>query len=271
MDEENSKVGMVDQIAIAVSSPKSYKQLTKLKTGKTVAFMILIAFLLVFIEFGINVITFLVHVGGLDNLINNKMTSFTYENGKLEAENEMALDIGEMIIYINTDYDEISIEDMDSDGLYLAFGAENVVMGIVSGTSSYEYTSMDLSDLLVDGFDNEMLTSMIPVFYISLGLVYIFNMIGKLIEMMFYALIFSIIGRALSKSVNTGLSYGNVLRVCIYAQTLGMLLVSVNTCAGYLVPYTLMYIIYFIIAFIFMSRGIGSHAKNPEAPPDDWV
>ena len=32
MDEEYSKVTMVDQLAIAVSSPKNYKHLTKVKS-----------------------------------------------------------------------------------------------------------------------------------------------------------------------------------------------------------------------------------------------
>jgi len=44
MDEEYSKVTMVDQLAIAVSSPKNYKHLTKLKASKTVGFMILLLF-----------------------------------------------------------------------------------------------------------------------------------------------------------------------------------------------------------------------------------
>ena len=94
MDEEYSKVTMVDQLAIAVSSPKNYKHLTKLKASKTAGFMILIAFILTFIEFGIGVITFIMHVGGLNNLITNKVPQFVIEDGKLTAESEMSLDIG---------------------------------------------------------------------------------------------------------------------------------------------------------------------------------
>ena len=32
--EENKKVTLLDQLSIAVSSPKNYKQLVKLKTGR---------------------------------------------------------------------------------------------------------------------------------------------------------------------------------------------------------------------------------------------
>ncbi len=275
MSDEYSKVNMIDQIAISVSSPKNYKHLTKLKVSKTVAFMILISFILVFMELGISFITFLVHVGGLDNLINNKMTPFVYENGELSAENEMALDIGDMIIYINTDYDEISLEDLDIDGVYIAFGGKNMVMGVVSGTYVYEYMTMELSEfaemgMLTEGFDNEELAATIPAFYTSMVLVYIFSMIGKIIETLIYALIFSIIARMLAKNLNTGLSYGNVLRVCIYGQTLCQLLTSANNCAG-LISGSIMYIIYFIVSYVFISRGITSHANNPGEKPEDWV
>lgn len=76
MDEEYSKVTLVDQLAIAVSSPKNYKHLTKLKESKTVAFVILLTFILTFIQFGIGVLTFLLHVGGLKNLILNDVPQF---------------------------------------------------------------------------------------------------------------------------------------------------------------------------------------------------
>lgn len=271
MDDEYSKVNMVDQLSIAVSSPKNYKHLTKLKTSKTVWFVVLLTFILVFIEYGISLIAFLMHVGGLDNLINNKITEFVYENGKLTAENEMALDINNATVYINTDYDEISMSDIDIDGVYVAFGAKNMVMGIVSGTQTYEYAEMDLADILPDGFDNDMLSSMIPFFYVSFIFVYLFSMVGDAVKIIIYALIFSIIGRVIANNANSGLSYGNILRVCIYGQTLSMLLTAINTCLGYFISSSLMFIIGIIISFVYINRAIGGHARNIDAPPDDWL
>ena len=159
MDEEYSKVTMVDQLAIAVSSPKNYKHLTKLKASKTVGFMILIAFILTFIEFGIGVITFIMHVGGLNNLITNKVPQFVSEDGKLTAESEMSLDIGNATIYMNTDYDRITLDDIKTNGVYIAFGKENVVMGMINGGQTYEYSTMDLDKLFYDGFNNDQLAS----------------------------------------------------------------------------------------------------------------
>ena len=78
--------------------------------------MILIAFILTFIEFGIGVITFIMHVGGLNNLITNKVPQFVIEDGKLTAESEMSLDIGNATIYMNTDYDRITLDDIKTNG-----------------------------------------------------------------------------------------------------------------------------------------------------------
>ena len=254
MDEEYSKVTMVDQLAIAVSSPKNYKHLTKLKASKTVGFMILIAFILTFIEFGIGVITFIMHVGGLNNLITNKVPQFVIEDGKLTAESEMSLDIGNATIYMNTDYDRITLDDIKTNGVYIAFGKENVVMGMINGGQTYEYSTMDLDKLFYDGFNNEQLAMMF----------------GSVIRMIFLALVFSIVARTLAKGLHTGLSYGNVFRVCLYGLTLPMLLTSVNTCLDFLIPSSIMFVITLILAFSMINRGIASHVGTT-APPEDWL
>lgn len=270
MDEEYSKVTLVDQLAIAVSSPKNYKHLTKLKESKTVAFVILLTFILTFIQFGVGVLTFLLHVGGLKNLILNDVPQFQMENGRLEAEAEMSLDIGATTIYMNTDYDEISLSDLETNGVYIAFGKENVVMGMVNGTETYEYSNIKLDTLFYDGFNNEQLASSVPAFYIALGIIYIIMMLGDGVELVFLALVFSIVGRALARGLHTGLSYGNVLRVCIYGQTLSLLLTAANTCIGYLIPSSLMFIITLFLSFGMINRGIASHVGT-SVPPEDWL
>ena len=95
--EENKKVTLLDQLSIAVSSPKNYKQLVKLKTGRLVWFVVIISFLLAFIEFGIDAIFWVGKVGGLRNLITNKIPAFTYHDNKLDMEHDMQLEIGMLL------------------------------------------------------------------------------------------------------------------------------------------------------------------------------
>ena len=90
------------------------------------------------------------------------------EDGKLTAEAEMSLDIGNATIYMNTDYDRITLDDIKTNGVYIAFGKENVVMGMINGGQTYEYSTMDLDKLFYDGFNNEQLASAVPAFYVAI-------------------------------------------------------------------------------------------------------
>ncbi|MBP3327165.1 MAG: DUF1189 domain-containing protein [Coprococcus sp.] len=268
MEEDYKKVTMADQIAIAVSSPKNYKQLTGLKTGKLVAFMFVITFLLVFIEFGISAITFIAKTGGFKNLALNKIPAFTYDGAKLEMDGNLELSIGEMIIYIDTEKEKLSLDDIEEDGAYIAMGRENIIMGIISGGQNYEYMNYALSLLFPVSFDNSKLAELAPSFYIYLVIVYIANMIGKAIKILLYALIFSIVGRAVAGNFQTGLSYGQVYKVCIYGLTLSMLLAAVNFAAGYFVPEALLMMINVFLSFMFINRGILSHIDMTKPPQD---
>ncbi|MGN0393998.1 MAG: DUF1189 domain-containing protein [Coprococcus sp.] len=268
MEEEYNKVSMADQIAIAVSSPKNYKHLTKLKTGKIVAFMFVITFLLVFIEFGINVITFMIKNGGFRNLALNRVPQFTYDGSILDMDSEFEMAVGELEIYIDTEKEKISIDDIKTDGAYIAIGGKNMVMGIVIGGKSYEYMNCGLSMLFPISLNNDKLAGFAPYVYVYIVIMYAFYMVGKIIKMLFYALIFSIIANALANNFHTGLTYGQVLKICIYGITLAMLISSVNMAAGYLVSETFIAIISVFISFTFISKGVLSHA-DLSVPPGD--
>lgn len=268
MEEDYKKVTMVDQIAIAVSSPKNYKQLTGLKLGKLVAFMFVITFLLVFIEFGINAITFVAKTGGFRNLALNRIPAFTYSGGKLEMDGNMELAIGEMIIYVDTEKDKLSLDDIEEDGAYIAMGKENIVMGIISSGQNYEYMNSDLSLFFPVSFDNNKLAELAPSFYLYLVIAYIINMVGKVIKILLYALIFSLMGRVVANNFHTGLNYGRVFKICIYALTLPMLLAAVNLATGYLIPETFLMMINVFLTFMFINRGILSHVDMTRPPQD---
>ena len=171
---------------------------------------------------------------------------------------------------MNTDYDRITLDDIKTNGVYIAFGKENVVMGMINGGQTYEYSTMDLDKLFYDGFNNDQLASAVPAFYVAIVIMYIAIMFGSVIKMIFLALVFSIVARTLAKGLHTGLSYGNVFRVCLYGLTLPMLLTSVNTCLDFLIPSSIMFVITLILAFSMINRGIASHVGTT-APPEDWL
>ncbi len=266
MEEENRKISMADQISIAVSSPKNYKQLTKLKTGKIVLFMFVITFLLVFIEFGITVVTFLMKNGGLKKIALNKVPQFTYDGATLSMDEKFEMAFGDIVIYVDTNEDKVNTNSIKTDGAYVAIGKKYINMGVVSGDKAYDYMGYRMSFLFPSEFDNQKLADITPAIYIYLILVYLLYMMGKALKILLYALLFSIIANTFSNNFHTGLSYGQVLKVCIYGLTLPMLIGAVNTSAGYLISPTLVTIITVFIAVSFINRGILSHA-NLEIPP----
>jgi hypothetical protein len=267
MEQGTEKVTMADQVAISMTSPKNYNKLTSIKDSKTVAFVILMSFIFVFIEFGIGVITFIMHIGGFKNLIMNRVPEFVIENGLLDMESEFQMAIGDMEVYINTDYDTISLEDMESDGVYVAIGASNIVMGVVNGTDAYDYLDVKLADMFYDGFNNQALSSTIPGIYLAIVFAYIFSMFGKVIQILFLALIFSIVGKAVAKTFVPGMSYKNIFKVCIYGQTLSMFINAVNNSVGVFIPSSLMFLLTLILSFNFINRGIMSHSEYKDMPP----
>lgn len=258
---------MVDQIAIAVSSPKNYKHLTKLKTGRIIGFLVIISFLLTFIEFGINAIVFVAKVGGFENLALNKIPAFTYEDGKLNMADDMQLAVGDAIIYVDTTKDRISLSDIKEDGMYIAMGKENLVLGIISNGKPTEYMSYGLSLLFPFGFNNEALAGYAPLFYIYIIMMYIITMIAKTAKIMIFALFLSLLGRMVSNAVHMSISYGKILAICIYAVTLPMMLASVNVTLGYIISPSILIVINSFIAFTFINRGLMSH-MDKSVPPN---
>jgi hypothetical protein len=262
MSKDTEKISMVDQIGIAFGSPGSYNKLTGIKTGKTVVYVILLTLLLAFIKSGISSIVFVSHIGGFKHLIMDTIPAFTIEDGELNMEDKMELEIGNAIIYVDTSIDEISMNDVPaSDKMYVAFGKKNSVVGIAYASYTYEYMNYQIGDLISGSLDNQSFCAVIPSFYMCIILMFIFSMIGVAVTLMFLALVFSVFGRGLANNLRTGLSYGNVLRICIYGLSVPMMLMAVNQVMDNLIPSPLMFIIVIGVALFYVGRGVASHAK----------
>ena len=260
---ENEKFTIIDQIAVAVSSPSNYKKLTELRLRRTILYFIILIFLLAFMRMGISTLVYICNIGGFKNLILNTVPEFSVEDGKLYMADKMELDIGEgVVMYVDTDLEEITLDDLeDSTDIYIAMGQTNVMIGIKSGIYEQEYLNVAISDMFYDGLNNETLSQMVPVFYISIAIAFICTMIGQLISILFLALIIFIVGRAVAKRLENKLPYGKVYLVCMYSLSLPMLLMRANEAAGYFLPSSGAYLIGICIAVVFTGRGVMSHGS----------
>lgn len=263
-EDDYEKVTLLDQISIAVSSPKNYKHLMKLKTSRLVLFMAVVSFLFVFMEFGIEVIFWTANVGGFRSFATETLPEFSYEDGKLSMDGDCEIDVGNATVYINTESSKVDWSELTSDGTYITIGSEYMVMGMLSGGQAYTYMSTPIRYMMVNGFDNSRLASLAPLYYMYMAFVYLLEMLMKVGEQLVLALIFSIVGNGFAKNLSMNMSYGKVYTVCIYAQTLSMFIMSLNNALDYLLPSTLVWIAAMFISMIFMNRAIfGSTGDIP--------
>lgn len=264
-DDDYEKVTLLDQISIAVSSPKNYRHLLKLKTSRLVLFMAVVSFLFVFMEFGIGVIFWTANVGGFRSFATETLPEFSYEDGRLSMDGDCEIDAGHASIYINTESSKVDWSELTSDGTYITVGSEYVVMGMLSGGQAYTYMSTPLKYMLVNGFNNSMLASLAPLYYVYMAFMYLMYMLMKVGGQLVLALIFSILGNGFARNLSMNLSYGKVYTVCVYAQTLPMFIMTLNNALDYMLPSTLVWIAAMIISMVFMNRAIFGSAGD--VPP----
>lgn len=268
-EDDYKKVTLIDQISIAVTSPRNYKHLVKLKGGRLVLFLVVVSFLFAFMEFGIDAIFWTADVGGFKNLATNVIPEFVYEDGRLSMAEDYQIDVGGSTIYINTDSSSVDMSTLESDGTYIAIGSEKMVMGMVSGGQSYTYMTTPLKYLIpINGFDNDDLAGLAPLFYVYIVVIFVCIMVGKASRQLMIALLFSIVGNAFAKTIHTGLSYGKVLVICVYAQTVAMFVMSLNTALDNIVPELLVWLVTMIISMRYMNNALMSYA-NGDFPPGE--
>jgi membrane-associated HD superfamily phosphohydrolase len=118
---------------------------------------------------------------------------------------------------------------------------------------------------LPDGFNNSKLAVLTPVFYMYMVIMFIAVMVASAGRQLLLALIFSIAGNRLARILNTGLSYGKVFTICVYAQTLAVFIMSVNTALGYLLSSFVVWIIALVVSMVFMNKAIGSYVSGDKA------
>ena len=69
---------------------------------------------------------------------------------------------------------------METDGVYIAIGSENIVMGMVSDGKGYDYMETPLKYMfLPDGFNNSKLAVLTPVFYMYMVIMFIAVMVAS--------------------------------------------------------------------------------------------
>ena len=95
--QQESKIGFLWQYVIACIHPSQYKELIKKKKGAFVGYVAVLVMFLVLIENVIPFAAWTASVGGLENLVLNRIPKFTLEKGYFQSESPIDFTIGGVV------------------------------------------------------------------------------------------------------------------------------------------------------------------------------
>lgn len=250
------KMNIIDQFYYAMFKPKFYNKLSKLKPFNVVLYTIILIVFTTIIKMGFPIAAWIANQGGLNTVIMDKIPAFTIESNEFDIEEPFNTTIGGVTILADSTIGTYSIDDLSEDQMLSAFCLGKDSLLIVTAGSGIAFK---WSDLLVDGFSNQMLASYIPVIYVYIAICLLFTMLLEGIKYVIVAFLFAIIGYNFSKFLKADLSYMKVFELALYAQTLGHVATTITAVVcGTMVNMIMSFVSVLATAFI-LNGGIMSH------------
>lgn len=243
-----------EQIVYAMFKASKYKELLSLKKKRFVLFASVLSLMLSFVLFVIPSGAMIAGMGGFENLFVNQISEMKYTDGELKIKKPFELSLNLTHVLIDTKDEVVSDEKLGRDGMYLAVGSKTIRMCYVIEHEVIEYKLQNLDELLVEGFDNRELCKLIPYIYLYMVVYFLINAISIFIKYALVALVYSICINSVNMTMNLGLSFGQVFKLCYYGQTMGIILVNFNAALG-LLPELLVSIIGIFISVHMITKS----------------
>lgn len=220
-----NRIGFFNKIIISVANVKKYKELINEKLSRAIIYSILFSIIIGSVIGGFSYAAIGTVQKGMEQVMSTDELKFTLENGVLDFENSpLKYEEGQAIIYIDT---SLSLSDVNNirkivvhKDISAAFLKDGISYRASGEEYSYKYTEMNL----VDKIDNNDFIKALDIFSVIKNVVFILSILLTYFNFMFNAFILSILGVILNKINYLNLGYGNILKICIYATTLPMIL-----------------------------------------------
>ena len=254
---ENS-VTFTSQYVIACFFPSRYRELIEDKKHSLKVYTLVLVLLLTLIA---NVIPFLAwdaSVGGLDNLLRNRLPAFRIHDGIMDCDQSLSFALGNVcFVKVDAGVESFSSSDVKEEGYAFYFSRTNMVLN--SGGVSREVAYRDLG---VDEINNDTLVSLLPIYRISLGLSMIAIYIVTLLQYLAMTLFFALLCRGLVKDPGGDrLPFGTTFAIVVYARTLFVLIQNVGIALGYPMNGLIVELILVCATFSHIFRGQASVLK----------
>ena len=238
---------LIEELKIALSIPSRLKELMDVSTKSFRRYVIFICLLAAIIVYLIPAAANIAGFGGFRRLFLEKIPAFTYENGKLQAEKKFDMMISGYHIYIDTEQEAVEPATLPSNGMYLTFGSKYINFALVEKSAVNDFSTtlykMDNSNFFNDGMTNQQLAEASGGFYISIIIMVIISTLGIIIKYMFLAFFYTVLMLIPYKMAIKNIYMDEAFKISFYAQTIGILLSSINTASGTLVPQLLVSVI----------------------------
>jgi len=252
-----------EQLEHALLHPLKIKELIELRTRRFVAFIIVLMLALGTISFAVPAAATITGFGGFEKLFQKQLNGLEFEDGKLSLEHRFLLKLGDVTVLIETSNPRVDKSELHADGIYLTFGSEYANLCYIVGNEYAVMNDIRLSDLLPNGFNQQSLIDLIPAFYLYLVIAFIVTCIGFFIKYAVLGLLFSITINNANKQLGLNLSYGQVFMICMYGQTLGIVISNCNSALN-LLPQFLVSLVCIFISIKRIVKSITVFDRNKQ-------
>lgn len=255
--KENS-VTFLSQYITACFFPSRYKDLIDDNKHSLKGYILVLVLLLTLIA---NVIPFLAwdaSVGGLDNLLRERLPAFRIHDGQMDCDQPLSFALGNVcFVKVDTSVESFSSSDVEEEGYAFYFSKTNMVLNSAGVSRELAY-----SDLGFEEITNDTLVSLLPIYRISLGLSMIILYIVSLLEYLAMCLFFALLCRGLVKDPSGDrLPFGTTFAIVVYARTLFVLVQNAGIALGYPMNSIIVELILVCATFSHIFRGQASVLK----------
>lgn len=230
---KEEKMSVADRFITAMFLPKDYGRLLRLPVGRLIQFLILLVLLVSVIRYAIPALGAIAGMGGVKNIILYEIPEFSLRDGvfTLEDDIEKTDEINGIYLVVDTSVEKYTKEDVPANMVEAVMISKsgivlyNQVPGI--GEMVQETKFSDFGEI---DFDNQALAKKSPLIYMGLCILFVILYIFEMVKYLAMGLFYAVLMYLLAKPVIVEISFGEIYKMAMYAQTVGVIICAVMYC-----------------------------------------
>ena len=233
--QETEKMRMSDCFITAMFLPKEYDKLLNLKTGRRIAYLVLLMLLASVIQYAIPTMGAVAGMGGVRNIVLHEIPEFAFQDGKLSFDKrlEHTEESTKSYMLLDTDVEKFTKEDVPrnmSDAILisqtniLVYNSMGGLGGLVQEQTFDSYKPLTIT--------NEAVARQAPLIYIILVLLFVVMYGATFVKYLLLALFFAAVMYVMTRSLMLELTFGKIYQVAVLAQSVGIIVVAITYCIG---------------------------------------